>query len=589
MDRASSFSFGGRALTQFPNQPAPPPRAARYTGPQSRSYAQVVRQTNPRLTRRWVSPRAAGPDITRQPAGPQFGKLVRRLHMVIKMVHHLQNVACKEGKPEPRMISRMVEILSQMIKPASPTQRTVDLISGNAKNWGHNTYLILMEHYETGIADLLDGLTGLLTPDWKDAFQVAVRWAKRNLPRITREVIDHAEALVTARTGTGTGNSAQVEGLEQTNEPVQNQEPLPSTSGMGAEGLPQRRAVRQPTVTFQTEPVPQQGTRMTVGTMTESTDQGPTVWETTVGTMTEGTDQGPTVLESTPSTGSPTVQRGPRRSTRRSRPIISDSSSSESEPEAEVLEDPIQSSANLDLEPLFQEPQPEEQMGELEAPAPQNTMEVRAQVHREALVEEDGDDFEESFDHFTSPGPQQFRVFRHPNTQRKLTDWNLVVRKKFLIIGDSNLCSLPDFFNKDLQVESFPGGHFRHGQALMEKTIAPQGVVVEKVVLSFGINSRGNKSKETTVKNVQGAIRSTKRKFPYSEIWIPLVNFSQALPAEERENLEVLNDHIERNMPFIPLLPEDKFQTEADDVHWTSETGCAMFDHWMAILNCRTP
>ena len=122
----------------------------------------------------------------------------------------------------------------------------------------------------------------------------------------------------------------------------------------------------------------------------------------------------------------------------------------------------------------------------------------------------------------------------------------------------------------------------------MEKTMPPIGLVVEKIVLSFGINSRGNKCKETMVKNVQGALRSTKRKFPYAEIWIPLVKYSEALPQEEQENLETLKEHIERNMPFIPLLPEAKFQTESDDIHWTPETGRAMFDHWMSFLNSKS-
>lgn len=189
--------------------------------------------------------------------------------------------------------------------------------------------------------------------------------------------------------------------------------------------------------------------------------------------------------------------------------------------------------------------------------------------------------FEESFHRFSSPGPPKFKVFRNPNTQRKLTDWNLV----FLIIGDSNLCSLPAFFNKDLQIDSFPGSHFRHAQALMEKTIPPEILVAENVVLSFGINSRENKSKETTVKNVQGALRSMKHKFPYAEIWIPLINFSPALRPEEKTNLDILNEHIRQNMPFIPLLPEEKFQTEQDNIHWTSETGKAMFAHWVTFSN----
>lgn len=66
----------------------------------------------------------------------------------------------------------------------------MDMITGNARNWGHNTCMILTEHYETGLEGLLGELSGLLTPEWKDAFEVAVRWARQNLPRTTQDVVD---------------------------------------------------------------------------------------------------------------------------------------------------------------------------------------------------------------------------------------------------------------------------------------------------------------------------------------------------------------------------------------------------------------
>lgn len=543
-DRAPPSSYGRRDRVPYPSRPVPPPRAARYTGPQSRSYAAVVRQDD-------LRPARAGSEIRREPADPQFGRLVRKMHTLIKMVHHLQNVSQKPGKPEPRMIARMVEILADMIKPAAPTQRTMDMIYGNAKNWGHNTYLILMEHYEAGVEDLLKELSGLLTTEWKNAFEVAVRWAKRNLPRITRDEIDHAEALIAARIDTG--------------DPVQAQPP-------------QQRQQSQQTV-------------QKVIVQTQSLRK--TTTKSSVATMTDPKELELDWFRSSPRADSPRERREEQGGARRTRGqvLTEDNILQETEPEDPeelgVLEVPPLSPRHLELIALFDEMQAEEERLEADVQARQTSRQTIAQVHQEDAVEEDV--FEESTDHFTSPQPPRFRAYRHPNTQRKLTDWALNVHRKWLFIGDSNLGNLPDYFNKDLQVESFPGAHFRHAQALMEKTIPPDHVEVEKVILSFGLNSRANRSKETTVKNLQGAIRSTKRKFPYAEIWIPLVNFSSALPLEERENLETLNEHIEKNMPFIPLLPENQFQTEADDVHWTAETGSAIFDHWMAVLNSRTP
>ena len=198
MDRAPFFSRKREYLPP-PNRPVPPPGVPRGNGPQpKRSYAEAVRRRGPPTTRGWASPRTAGSEIKQQAADPKLSRLVRKMHSVIKTVHHLQNVTPKPGKSEPLMISRMVGILAEMIKPAVPTQKTVDLIIGNAKNWGYNTYLILQEHYERSLQELLHELAPLLTPKWKEAFEVSVRWAKRNLSRLTQDVIDQAEAMILA-------------------------------------------------------------------------------------------------------------------------------------------------------------------------------------------------------------------------------------------------------------------------------------------------------------------------------------------------------------------------------------------------------
>lgn len=46
------------------------------------------------------------------------------------------------------------------------------------------------------------------------------------------------------------------------------------------------------------------------------------------------------------------------------------------------------------------------------------------------------------------------RPTRHITTSRKLQVWSLCVRKKWLIIGDSNLSRFAPFSTQDLQVDS---------------------------------------------------------------------------------------------------------------------------------------
>lgn len=108
-------------------------------------------------------------------------------------------------------------------------------------------------------------------------------------------------------------------------------------------------------------------------------------------------------------------------------------------------------------------------------------------------------------------------------------------------------------------------------------------------MLSFGINCRQQKAKETAIKQIQSALRQAKRQFPYSEIWIPLINYSTRLPIEEKQNLQIINAHIFKNMPYIALLDASEFKTQSDEIHWTPTTGVAMLRHWAKVLNLKAP
>ncbi|KAL3970412.1 kelch-like protein 8 [Sarotherodon galilaeus] len=576
MDRARSFSFRRRDYFPNPNPPAPPPRAPRYFGPQVpfRSYAAVVRQGRFQPARRGSSSRTRDDDVIREAASPDFGRLIRKLHGIIKMVHHLQNVVPKPGRPEPRMIVKMVDILAGMIKPAYPRQDTTDRIVGNARNWGQMTLQILMEHYEDSLERFLQELSGMDTGEWRKAFEVASRWAKRNLRRITRSIIDHAEALISTQLEGG-----QVQVRERHNVY------LPSESARI--GQPRRQAA----------------TTTSVATMTDRVPDAEARWSS------------PNMAEWMPS---PLERREVQRGTRRPKEVVLleedfflEEVQEEPLPDFEPLFPPERTASQLELEAMFDEMQAEEERDEARARAAAEAerearaveeqgqssqlsardAQVQAQV-QQAGSEDDEPLFDLSGDLFdeveSSRGPR-FRVNRHQNTTRKMTDWNWVANRKWIFLGDSNLTKFPDFSNKNLQVESFPGADFRHAEALLKKTVPPQDLVVEKMVLSFGINSRANKPKETTIKNVQAAVRAAKKRFPYAEIWVPQINFSENLPAEDKSNLQVLNDYIYRNRVHIPLLDEDLFHTEEDDIHWTAETGKAVFQHWMSFLNCNTP
>ncbi|CAK6983603.1 hypothetical protein D5F01_LYC17063 [Scomber scombrus] len=244
------------------------------------------------------------------------------------------------------MISRMVEILADMIKPAAPTQRTVDLITGNAENWVHTTRLILEEHYEAGIKDLMEELTGLLTPEWKTAFKVAVRWAKRNLPCITKDEIDHAEALITAKIDTR--DTAQGQGPQQVEVPTQTQGP-----------------------------------------------QKPPESRKSVATMTEQPDQGPDGHQEVPWFESPQEHSLTQRDAITARRVLPEkdrkTEESDDSEESEAVDIPIHASTQVDLQALFEEDhsREEESREEGNVLTPQTSGQDVSQVSYEDAQEED--------------------------------------------------------------------------------------------------------------------------------------------------------------------------------------------------------
>ncbi|KAM3620333.1 uncharacterized protein V6R79_021697 [Siganus canaliculatus] len=175
------------------------------------------------------------------------------------------------------------------------------------------------------------------------------------------------------------------------------------------------------------------------------------------------------------------------------------------------------------------------------------------------------------------------RPTRHLNTSKKLKEWSLCIRKKVLILGDSNLSKVPPFNVPDLQVDSYPGATFHHAEALLRKAICTADP--ETIVLSLGLNNRRQKTRETTIKQLQATMRVAKHRFPDCSIRVPLINFSSALPQQERLNLQILNNHIMKHYDYIPQLPNRDFHTEPDRTHWTHHTASKMFTHWLNQVN----
>src|SRR4029434_10835988 len=110
-----------------------------------------------------------------QNTDPEFGENVRIMYKAITMLHHLNNTTI-----EPPTITRLVDYLSNIIKPAVPNPLTGQLLNGNARNWAHTTMLILQQHYSDTLNSELDKLITTKPSNWHKQFEVSVKWARRN-------------------------------------------------------------------------------------------------------------------------------------------------------------------------------------------------------------------------------------------------------------------------------------------------------------------------------------------------------------------------------------------------------------------------
>lgn len=175
----------------------------------------------------------------------------------------------------------------------------------------------------------------------------------------------------------------------------------------------------------------------------------------------------------------------------------------------------------------------------------------------------------------------------HGRTNRKTRDWSLNIESPLLILGDSNVARITKHSIPDLQIDSFPGGTFLNVKHFLQT--ATHEVQPNVIILAFGINSRRNDFKATTMKQIQTAHRELRRLYPQAHVVVPLVNYSDRLPEAEKLALEEMNNYILRSCLFIDLLPGKYFSTVEDDIHWTEYTANMMVQHWCEQLNSALP
>jgi len=575
-----------------------------YYGSRSRPNGDDGRRPNQRYVDRTHGEGTRPQSQRVQTDDPDFLIKVRTIHRLIKAVHHLRNVSHEEYPPS---IDKMTHHLSTVIKPAVPNATTQTLIQGNAKNWAHTTMLILQQHYSTNIENDVNILSQFKTQEWHPPFLIASSWAKRNLGnRLKNETLDQVQAVIVAKLAdleppTGpTERQPLINGLEQRAERTGQRTCSIEEDILITPTPPRLRPPRQPPgppppmppgniiqgvvmAQIHAPPATDATVRTTTATMTDpiAGDWSPFL------DRSEGNDSPREATLSTQPQEAPPASAAPRDQRERPPPTCELQSPPSEE---DFLDFPTpQEPPEVEMEQTDMEPQPSE-TGERTKTAvktasvmhysliPTNMNRLRSSVQTRLQVRTS----EKPPPSSHPPELQVCAPTRHPNTPRKLQDWNLHIREKWVIIGDSNVSRMPPFAAHDVQIDSFPGAKWFHAEALLEK--ATFNTTLEKLILSFGLNNRSQKDKKMPVLEMERTLKVAQQRFPEAEIYIPAINFSQALPQREQAILQHMNTVITGLEQHIPRLTNN-FETESDNVHWSKKTAMIMLQHWNDYTN----
>ncbi|GAA6067503.1 uncharacterized protein LOC119262653 [Tachysurus ichikawai] len=110
---------------------------------------------------------------TQNPNYQKFSLLVKKIFELLRSYHHHHKTQW-DHNTQPITLSRLINYLTGVIKPAKITPLTKTLIEGNAKNWAYTTQLILQDHYTQCIAKEVEELgKKIMLKEWEPAFDIA--------------------------------------------------------------------------------------------------------------------------------------------------------------------------------------------------------------------------------------------------------------------------------------------------------------------------------------------------------------------------------------------------------------------------------
>lgn len=128
----------------------------------------------------------------------EFKALIRDLFRYLKAYHHhLGRVEAGDEDGPPAKMQRMAFQISAGIQPAFPMVSTEWLILGNAKNWLNTGTDILVDHHEKALQEVGLAVSHASRVRWREAWEIAVKWARRGLKSLRESTVCRSLAEVT--------------------------------------------------------------------------------------------------------------------------------------------------------------------------------------------------------------------------------------------------------------------------------------------------------------------------------------------------------------------------------------------------------
>lgn len=472
---------------------------------------------------------------TQTPSQGNFDKtLCKKYFKLIQAHHHMQIV--KDSlytHTFPTGMCRQIKKLTQFIKPSSPTTFTTAQITENTQNWMYNNMVILQTHYTTVIDDLIKHLKGLRDLEW----QVALKWARNRFKhKLTEDQLTSCKQSILNKQSIiqDAGGPSSLAATPQKVVSPRTQVHTPSSH---------HSSKHSESSLSLTPPTPKP---VVVHALVHHRETSPVL----------STIASPTTVHKLTSTSFSYLTAG--------------SMSGESERTTG------QTTATQKGIRMMGHNKERFSLAKFQSESPSN---FKSNSKSAAVVDSCGVSSDLSGVQPLDRIKLRTIPYRHIITDRKALDWSITIHKPIVFIGDSNLSRIPNIRLKNVQVDSFPEANFLHLSKILQKL--PIQLHTQHVVLAAGLNNRHQHPFKTGIKQLQGLWRAARIAFPEAQIHTPIIQFSDFIPKQEQQNLEIINKYIGSHGNPLPEVNKLLFKVEGDSVYWTIQTAQLIFDFWL--------